>query len=341
MNPKPRLPDCDCCVRSEISRRSFIKTAVAGLAATGAGALAVPGSEQLKSLAPAQGTSETLVTTLYHSLTEEQKRTVLFPFDHPLRSKVDNNWHITPQRVGKDFTPDQQAMIREIFLKMHSPEYAERVFKQVEHDAGEQGFGACSIALFGEPGVGKFEFVLTGRHVTRRCDGDSVEGAAFGGPIFYGHAALSDDEAADHPGNIYWYQAKRANEVFQMLDGKQRKVALLGKSRGEHGTDTVALSGKVRGLPGIPVSELARDQKEHVHMVMADLLAPFRQQDAEEALKLIRENGFDNLHMAFYQNDDIGNDGVWDIWQIEGPAMVWYFRGAPHVHTWVHVREKA
>src|SRR5213596_3336792 len=82
------------------------------------------------------------------------------------------------------------------------------VLEQVEHDnSGAGGFGACSVALFGEPGTGKFEFVLSGRHVTRRCDGDSVEGAAFGGPIFYGHAALSDEEAADHPGNIYWYQA--------------------------------------------------------------------------------------------------------------------------------------
>jgi len=211
----------------------------------------------------------------------------------------------------------------------------------VEHDAGEQGFGACSIALFGQPGIGKFEFVLTGRHVTRRCDGDSVEGAAFGGPIFYGHAALSDDEAADHPGNIYWYQAQRANEVFKMLDGKQRDVALLGSPRAEQGTDTVALTGKKNGLPGIPVRELSRDQKEHVHLVMADLLAPFRKQDTEEAMKLIKANGFDDLHMAFYKNLDIGNDGVWDVWQLEGPAMVWYFRGAPHVHTWVHIRQRA
>jgi hypothetical protein len=298
-------------------------------------------SQQSHTPALKAGTSETLVTTLYQSLTEVQRQAVVFPFDHALRSKVDNNWHITKQRVGKDFTPDQQAMIREIFLKMHSPEYAERVLQQVEHDAGEDGFGACSIALFGEPGVGKFEFVLTGRHVTRRCDGDSVEGAAFGGPIFYGHAALSDEEAADHPGNIYWYQAKRANEVFQMLNGKQRELALLGTSRGEHGTDTVALSGKKHGLPGIPVSELTRDQKEHVHLVMQDLLAPFRKQDVDEAIKLIKANGFDNLHMAFFKNQDIGNDGVWDVWQIEGPAMVWYFRGDPHVHTWVHVRQQA
>jgi hypothetical protein len=310
------------------------------LAAASSAALPLLGSEQTPPPGSANMSSETLVTTLYQSLTEAQKKNVTFPFDHPLRSKVDNNWHITKERVGRDFTADQQAMIREIFLKMHNPEYADRVLKQVEHDAGEAGFGACSIALFGEPGVGKFEFVLTGRHVTRRCDGDSVEGAAFGGPIFYGHAALSDEETADHPENIYWYQAKRANEVFKMLDGKQRELALLDTSRAEHGTETVALSGKEQGLPGIRVSELSSDQKEHVHMVMADLLAPFRKQDAEEAIKLIKANGFDNLHMAFYRNDDIGNDGVWDVWQIEGPAMVWYFRGAPHVHTWVHIRQK-
>src|SRR5205085_8889907 len=102
--------------------------------------------EQAQPVCSANATSETLVTTLYRSLSEEQKKTIVFPFDHPLRSKVDNNWHITKQRVGKDFTPDQQAMIREIFMKMHSPEYAEKVFKQVEHDAGEDGFGDCAVA---------------------------------------------------------------------------------------------------------------------------------------------------------------------------------------------------
>jgi hypothetical protein len=29
---------------------------------------------------------------------------------------------------------------------------------------------------------------------------------------------------------------------------------------------------------------------------------------------------------------------VWDVWQIEGPNMLWYFRGAPHVHCWVNIR---
>ena len=118
--------------------------------------------------------------------------------------------------------------------------------EQAVHDSEGKGFEAgTSIALFGQPGTGKFEFVLTGRHITRRCDGDSVRGVAFGGPIFYGHQAGDKDrEAAEHPGNVFWYQAQRANQVFQALDGKQRDLALLGESRDEDGSDTVKLTGK-------------------------------------------------------------------------------------------------
>ena len=325
--------DCDCSF--DFSRRNFIKTSLGGVAAVATSGLVLPGRAE----AP-KATPETLVGTLFKSLNEAQRKEICFPFEHPLRSKVDNNWHITKAKL-RDFTKDQQAMITDIFNGLHSPEYAEKVMAQVTHDSGKEGFGSSSIALFGEPGTGKFEFVLTGRHCTRRCDGDSVEGAAFGGPIFYGHAAQGSNEKADHKGNAYWYQAVRANEVFKMLDGKQRAQALLDEPREEQGTDTVKLTGKKAGLPGIPLSDLSRDQKDHVRKVLADLLAPFRKADADEAMKLIEANGLDQVHMAFYKAEDIGNDDVWDIWQLEGPAMVWYFRGAPHVHVWAHIRDKA
>jgi hypothetical protein len=322
-----------------LTRRDFIKTTASSVAiAAAAGSASLLEAATSARKAPQ---SETLVTTLYKSLTQEQRSAIVFPFDDPLRNKVDNNWHITDKKLSQFFTPDQQAMVKEIFMGLHSPEYADTVFKQVEHDSGKEGFGSSSIALFGEPGTGKFEFVLTGRHCTRRCDGDSVEGAAFGGPIFYGHAAQGFNEKPDHPGNAYWYQAKRANAVFQMLNGKQREIALLEEGREEKGTDTVKLTGKKTGLPGIPVTDLSRDQKEMVRKVMADVLAPFRKNDTDEAMKLIEANGFDHLHMAFYKNQDVGKDGVWDVWQIEGPAMLWYFRGDPHVHTWVHIRKSA
>ena len=40
--------------------------------------------------------------------------------------------------------------------------------------------------------------------VTLRCDGDSAEHVAFGGPIFYGHAASGYNEKPNHPDNIFW-----------------------------------------------------------------------------------------------------------------------------------------
>jgi hypothetical protein len=333
-NSHPSL--CTDCAGS--SRRDFLKTTLAAAAATSIGGIPIIGRAADAVTKPK---SETLVATLSKSLTEPQRKALCFPWDHLLRTEVDNNWHVTEQHIGSFLDADQQQMVREIFLGLHSPEYAEKVFKQVEDDSGKAGFGDSSIALFGEPGTGKFEFVLTGRHCTRRCDGDSTEGAAFGGPIFYGHAAQGFNEKPDHPGNAYWYQAVRANEVFQMLDGKQRAVALRNKGRMEQGSETVRLKGKTEGLPGIPLSELTHDQQGHVRKVMADLLAPFRKEDADEALKYIEAAGIEKLHMAFYKDQDIGNDGVWDVWQLEGPNMVWYFRGDPHVHVWVNVKAQA
>src|SRR5207302_9865070 len=109
----------------------------------------------------------------------------------------------------------------------------------------------------------------------------------------------------------------------------------------ERHSDTVKRKSKDGSLDGLSVYDLSHDQKDLMRKVMAELLAPFRKRDADEDMKMIEDGGFDNLQIAFYQGKDydIGNDGVWDVWQIEGPAMVWYFRGAPHVHTWVHVRE--
>ncbi|HZN64102.1 MAG TPA: DUF3500 domain-containing protein [Tepidisphaeraceae bacterium] len=351
----PRAYQCGDCESPSISRRQFIHTtagAVVAAGATGLGLTAVHAAAEAPAPGPfaASGikpSSETLVAQLYKSLKDAQRQALCFPFDHELRLKVDNNWQITPKSIADVLDGDQRALVRDIFMGMHSDEYAKKVFDQVEHDGGGPGTfeKECAIALFGEPdpsGAGeksKFEFVLTGRHCTRRCDGNSVSGAAFGGPIFYGHAAQGFNETATHPGNAYWYQALRANEVFKSLDGRQRKLALRTDARKEQGTSTVALTGKKQGLPGIPVSELSSDQKDLVRKVMSDLLAPFRKADADEAMKLVEAGGFDSLHLAYYRNMDIGNDGVWDVWQVEGPGMLWYFRGAPHVHTWVNIRE--
>ena len=296
-----------------ISRRRFLhRTGFAGAgSALGLGgalnAVELMAAEEEKQKA-AMPESETLVQQLFGTLSPEQMEAVVFPFNDPERQRVENNWHITKQTVGGFFNPDQQAMIRGIFDGLHSEPYRDKIYRQFTHDnmnrrnkTADAAFGSASVALFGAPGTGQFEFVFTGRHCTRRCDGDSVEGAAFGGPIFYGHQAGDDfDEAPDHPGNVYWFQAQRANEVFAMLDGNQQKQALKDKPRRERGTATVELSGRSEGLEGVGVAEMSADQKGKVKEVLNDLLAPFREVDRRESMKLI-EPQFEKLRMAFYK----------------------------------------
>lgn len=329
MKTNPHIEILDCC---ETSRREFLTTAGVGLASV----VATP-SLLAKNSA---NQPETQVTSLYKTLTEKQRKAICFSWDHPLRNRVENNWHIQNKLAVGDMEDDQIELVKDIFNSLHSEEYRKAVYDQVVHDSAG-GFDDSAIAIFGEPGTGKFELVFTGRHVTRRCDGDSIKGAAFGGPIFYGHAAKSFNEKADHEGNAYWFQAKRPNELFKALDGKQRKAALLGKSRGEHGTKTVQLTGKKEGLPGLRAADMSKDQQGLMREVMKDMLAPFRKKDADESMKLIEKNGFENLHIAYYKDENIGKDETWDVWQVEGPAMLWYFRGKPHVHTWLHIRDKA
>jgi mismatch-specific thymine-DNA glycosylase len=78
-----------------------------------------------------------------------------------------------------------------------------KIDKQLQDDG--KGYGKSqSIAMFGNPDEGKFEMVMTGRQLTVRVDGHSIDNMAFGGPVFHGHAATGFNEKADHPGNVFW-----------------------------------------------------------------------------------------------------------------------------------------
>ncbi len=257
-----------------------------------------------------------------------------------LRTRVATNWNITPETInGGFFTDDQQAMIRQVFQGMIQPDWHDRFDQQMEDDAGGWGEDQ-SVAIFGQPGSDQFEFVLTGRHMTLRCDGNSADHVAFGGPIFYGHAADGFNEKANHPGNVFWPQAVVANQLYEMLDGKQREMALVQNRPQREGS--VGFRGADVSYPGIPVAELAPDQREHTQKVLHKLIEPYRQADRDEVVACLQaQGGLNACSLAFYQEGDIGDDHVWDNWRLEGPSFVWYFRGSPHVHVWVHVADDA
>ncbi len=289
----------------------------------------------------AADSAETLAGRLHASLSPDQRSKVCVPWDyvHPkfglLRTRVGNNWNATAPAVKGDFfSKDQQQIVREIFERLIDPDWHARFDKQLEDDTG--GFGHDqSVALIGEPGSGKFQFLLTGRHMTLRCDGDSAEHVAFGGPIFYGHDTGGGTEDNDHTGNVFWPQALAANGVYSMLDGRQRKLAMVAKTPPEN---AIAFRPDGQAASGIPVSELSADQRVELERVLGVLLEPYRTVDRDEVRGcLTAQGGLDRCRLAFYQDDDLGDDGVWDNWRLEGPAFVWHFRGSPHVHVWVNI----
>ncbi len=351
MPDRVRCPDCDCPERqtaietATVSRRRFVQTVGATAVATVALPRVLSAEETSASSASAP---EPLVKKLYESLSEKQREEICFPWDYkddrhkelPLRTHVSNNWQIVDVKtlgIGTDFfTRDQKDMIEAIFYGFYNKDWHERIRKQLKDDAG--GYGKQqTIALFGQPGSGKFEFVMTGRHLTIRCDGDTTEHVAFGGPIFYGHAASGFNEQVGHPGNVFWPQALKANALFQMLGGKQRELALFEKTPGE---SAVSFRGTKEKIPGLPGSELSADQKEHLRGVLDSLLEPYRLSDRQEVSKcLVAQGGLDQCRLAFYREGDLGDDGVWDNWRLEGPSFVWHFRGTPHVHVWVNVAD--
>jgi hypothetical protein len=341
--PEKRCPDCDAApstpVKKNVNRREFLARtgAVAGMAALST--MALP--RVITAAEPAAATPETTVKKLYDSFNEKQRSTLCFDWDHQdktrglLRTRVANNWHITEPQINSDFfTKDQQGMVREIFEGLIQKDWHAKIDKQLEDDAG--GFGEeQNIAIFGKPGDGKFEFVMTGRHMTLRCDGNSADHVAFGGPIFYGHAASGFNEKAGHPNNVFWPQAIAANEVYKMLDGKQREKALMATTPQEQ---KAGFQGDKGMFPGLAVSDMTSDQKELVQKTLQKLIEPYRQGDRDEVLAALKaQGGLDKCSLAFFKDSDFDKDEVWDNWRLEGPAFVWHFRGNPHVHVWVNV----
>lgn len=345
--PERSCPDCDS-ENSWFNRREFLRTtgtiAVAGAAAASLPVWAMAAESAKPTVPDLKSKPESIVKALYGTLSDSQKSRICFDWDFQdpkrglLRTRVANNWNVTKPPVNSDFfTKDQQQMIREVFEGMYQADWVKRIDKQLNDDAG--GYGKSqSIAIFGHPGIDKFEFVMTGRHLTVRCDGHSTEHVAFGGPIFYGHdAGGSFDEAADHPGNVFWPQALEANKVYQMLDERHKKLALVEKLPVEQAVGFHGLNGP---YPGCPVTEFSSDQKTELQRVLTMLLEPYRTSGQQDALRCLKEQGgLDKCSLAFYKEGDIGNDQVWDCWRLEGPSLVWYFRGAPHVHVWVNVAD--
>jgi len=335
----PPCPDCDGVAQAEVSRRDFFRLAGGLTAAAVAGELAPARAPA----APGSGSAEDLVRELYAGLNDWQRGHVVYPWDHlgndgsriPVRLRTYNT--CIGKAIGETYSKAQRELIERILRAMSSGEDGYRqITRNGTWDAND-GILSGGAYVFGNPTGGQpFCFLFAGHHLTVRCDGNSEPDVPFGGPLFYGHIVNGYSQR-----NVFNYQTRSALALFDALTEDQRRRALVRGRPAEagNGPNPLGLRGRDDALPGIRGGELTAEQRRLLDSVLRTLLSPYRKEDGDEVMEIVRANGgLERVHLAFYENPGGGAAEPWTYWRLEGPGFVWCFRVLPHVHTFVNIR---
>ncbi len=337
---KPYCPECE--EPGALDRRGFIRVlgaAPVGLAALGAAGL--PSAARAKPALRAAKPAEALIRELYSTLSDDQKKQVVYPWDHKKNGALTRTGMYN-QAIGKTigtvYDKKQQELVERILrsISANDEAYDQQITRNGTFDASKT-MENCGADVFGDPsGSDKFAWVFSGHHLTVRCDGNSEEGAAFGGPMYYGHSPNGYSKS-----NVFNYQTRAAQEVFEALTEKQRKKAVIPYSENSYPGEQIKSVQFRKEHPGIVFADLTRDQVKLVEDVMRAVLSPYRKEDADEVMEIVKANGgLEKMHLAFYDDKDMKDREPWHFWRLEGPGFVWNYRVLPHVHTYVNISSK-
>jgi hypothetical protein len=341
MLPADNTPSCpECQGNLPLGRRDFLRV----VGATAAVAVGLTPLEKARAArAEKQAQAESLVFELYKTLTEDQKKKITRAWDHKptATDKVTSrlatgNAAVNKLMIGTEYNKKQVELLDKIF---HAIGNGEDGYKQLSRNGrfdNSNDFESISAIIYGtaKPGE-KFSLVFTGHHLTVRCDGNSEESTAFGGPLYYGHSPNGYAKT-----NVFHSQTDAATELFNSFDKEAKKVAVLsGKWKDEHSNIPVPKKGDK--IPGICFKDMTKDQKAATENLMKVLVSPYRKEDGDEVMELIKTTGgMDKVSMAFYEEGKQSEKEPWAFWRLEGPGFVWSFRALPHIHTFVHVNSK-
>jgi hypothetical protein len=330
-------PRCQECEDPTLDRRGFIRVVSTAAVAATAGVPAIARARRADQ--PAKP-AEALILELFSSLDEQQKKSVLLPFDHgpktaPTRLGMYNAaLPAAPNTaIGKVYTKAQQELLDKIVRAMVAGEDGYRLISRLGTWDASKSFDNCGAHFFGSPGKdAKYAWLFTGHHMTIRADGDFMDGAAWGGPMYYGHSPNGYV-----PANCFNFQTKQVLELAKALDEKQMKKAVIEGTPGE-GAGSVKLRKPGEAKPGLSVTDMSKDQLALIEKVMRELMSPYRKEDGDEVMKIIKtRGGLEKLHLAFYRDKGANENERWHFWRLEGPGFIWNYRVLPHVHCFVNI----
>lgn len=326
-----------------LHRRAFLTALGAGagwLVANGLGAskFAGRGAEP----APFDATLRALAA----SLSPWQRQQIVLPADHPVR-QINNTFAVVRgPHLGTLLSPAQRALA----LSLREAMLSERGREAFAGTLAVEGrFDGCALRIFGDPAREPAQAIVSGGHLLLR-GGAASPGAALLGGVAYGHQI--GNEAWRVPGNSFAYHGDAANRFFGALSPAELQAALVPSPPHELVLQVQEEGGRFEGIRVGSASEAAREEARNL---LSAVLSAYPDAQQREALACIAHNGgIDALHVAAYEShgfyedmepyaglgaDQRGRRGApyWQVWRIEGPGTVVFFKGHPHVHAYLEI----
>jgi uncharacterized protein DUF3500/5'-nucleotidase-like protein len=312
-----------------MNRRTAIRMGAGLLAAAGAGIggyyLVPPRrSRSLDSV-------DVLARRLYTSLDPEQRAETCVSYNHPLRQYHNRGVWGGGRSILGGFARDQRQILTDLLYAGLSEVGRERVPE--ESFTRWAGVHGMHVLICGDPTAPPYQIILTGVHLNLRLGGNSPEGAAFGGPQVYGDQ--HGNGRVGLPGNVYRDQFVFAQRLLRSLDSDRRKHALLEEAPVQ---TQIELQGRHGVFSGIPAAELGPEGKGLAHELVESIFSTYPRGDVDYAREcLVANGGIDALFLSYYQHGEDGEIPEAQVFRLEGPSAVFYFRGYPHVHAFVNV----
>ena len=274
---------------------------------------------------------DALARELFGTLDAEQRADTCVPYDHPLRQYHNRGVWGGGREVLFGFSRRQRRILTDLMYAGLSAEGRSRV--PDEYFTRWSGVHGMRVLICGDPAAAPYQIIMTGAHLNLRLGGRSREGAAFGGPQVYGDQR--GNEQVGLPGNVYRDQFMLAQQLLHGLDPHQQTRAVLEDAPVQTG---IELQGRHGTFPGLAVAELDSDRKGVVSALVERVLATYPADDVTYARACLQANGgVDGLFVSYYQRGEDGTIPDAQVFRLEGPGAVLYFRGYPHVHAFINI----
>jgi hypothetical protein len=274
---------------------------------------------------------DVLAREFVKSLDAEQRADTCVNYEHPLRQYHNRGVWGGGREVMFGFSRRQRRLLTDLTYAGLSIEGRTRV--PDEYFMRMTGVHGMRVLVCGDPAAPPYQVIMTAGHLNLRIGGRSREGAAFGGPQVYGDQR--GNETAGLPGNTYRDQFVLAQQLLHGLPREQQQRALLEAAPVQ---TAIELQGRHGVFPGLGVGDLAPEHRAMLKRIVDQILATYPPDDVAYAWSCLNANGgIDALAISYYERGQDGTIPDGQVFRIEGPGAVLYFRGYPHVHAFVNI----